>query len=51
MLPAGALNLRELEQLARERLSSLAFDYFASGAHDERTLHENVAAWSRIPLH
>jgi len=51
MLPGGALNLRELEQLARERLSPLAYDYYASGAHDERTLHDNVAAWSRVQLH
>ncbi|HEY6459061.1 MAG TPA: alpha-hydroxy acid oxidase, partial [Polyangiaceae bacterium] len=51
MLPGEALNLRELEQLARERLSALAYDYYASGAHDEYTLRENVAAWSRLPLH
>src|ERR1700735_288528 len=51
MLPGGALNPGELERLARERLSPLAYDYFASGAHDEHTLSENVAAWSRIPLH
>jgi 4-hydroxymandelate oxidase len=41
----------ELEQLARERLSSMAYDYYASGARDEHTLRENVAAWSRWPLH
>jgi len=51
MLPGGALNTRELEQLARERLPSLAFDYYASGAHDEHTLRDNVEAWARIPLH
>jgi 4-hydroxymandelate oxidase len=51
MLPGGALNLRELEALARERLTALAYDYFASGALDEHTLRENVAAWSRVPLH
>jgi 4-hydroxymandelate oxidase len=51
MLPGGAMNLRELEELARERLTQLAYDYFASGAHDEHTLRENVAAWARIPLH
>jgi 4-hydroxymandelate oxidase len=50
-LPGGALNLRELEALARERLSSMAYDYYASGAHDEHTLRENVAAWSRLALH
>jgi 4-hydroxymandelate oxidase len=51
MLPGGALNLRELEQLARERLSALAYDYYASGAQDEHTLVENVAAWGRVTLH
>jgi 4-hydroxymandelate oxidase len=50
MLPGGALNLHELEQLARERLSSMAYDYYASGADDERTLRENVAAWSQYAL-
>jgi 4-hydroxymandelate oxidase len=51
MLPGGALNLRELEELARERLTPLAYDYYASGAHDETTLRENVAAWAHVPLH
>lgn len=51
MLPGGALNLRELEALARERLTAMAYDYYASGAHDERTLRENVEAWGRIAIH
>jgi 4-hydroxymandelate oxidase len=50
-LPGGALNLRELEALARERLSPMAYDYYASGALDERTLRDNVEAWGRIALH
>ncbi len=29
----------------------MAYDYYASGAQDEVTLRENVAAWARIPLH
>jgi 4-hydroxymandelate oxidase len=49
--PGGALNVQELERLARERLSSMAYDYYASGAHDEHTLRENIAAWSRLALH
>jgi len=40
-------NLADYEQLARERLDPGAYGYFAGGAGDERTLHENVAAWSR----
>jgi 4-hydroxymandelate oxidase len=51
MLPGAALNLDELEQLARQRLPKMAYDYYASGALDEGTLRENVAAWARIPLH
>lgn len=51
MFPGAALNLGELEQLARERLSKMAYDYYASGADDEGTLRENVAAWARIPLY
>jgi len=51
MFPGEALNLDELEQLARERLPKMAYDYYASGARDERTLRENVAAWARIPIH
>jgi 4-hydroxymandelate oxidase len=50
MFPGGALNLDELEKLARGRLSKMVYDYYASGARDERTLRENVAAWSRIPI-
>src|SRR5580704_9176889 len=51
MLPGTALNLDELERLARERLSTMAYDYYASGARDEQTLRENIAAWARIPLY
>src|SRR5450759_116538 len=51
MLPARALNLRELEELAREKLSPMAYAYYASGALEETTLRENVAAWARIALH
>ncbi len=51
MLPRGVLNLSELEALARERLSPMAYDYYASGALDEHTLRENVAAWSRVAVH
>jgi 4-hydroxymandelate oxidase len=46
-----ALNLFELEALAKERLPKNAFDYYVSGAHDEITLRENVAAYGRIPLY
>ncbi len=45
------LNLAELEPLARERLSPLAYDYYASGADDEHTLRRNVEAYRELSLH
>jgi 4-hydroxymandelate oxidase len=45
------INLLELEALAREHLTAMAFDYYVSGARDEVTLRENRAAWERISLH
>src|SRR6476660_3445570 len=47
----NALNLRELEQLAKEKLPQTAFDYFSSGAWDEITLRENREAFERIQVH
>jgi 4-hydroxymandelate oxidase len=46
-----ALNLFELEKLAKEKLPQSAHDYFASGAWDEVTLRENRAAFERIKTH
>jgi 4-hydroxymandelate oxidase len=46
-----ALNLFELEQLAKARLPQQAFDYYSSGAWDEVTLRENTAAFNRIQVH
>ena len=45
------LNLSELESLARARLSQMAWDYYASGADDERCVTRNCAAYERIALH
>jgi len=45
------LNLHELEALARARLPQLAWDYYASGADDERCVERNLAAYERIALH
>ncbi len=47
---AKLLNLREFEPLARETLSQMIFDYYAGGANDDLTLHENEAAYQRIFL-
>jgi 4-hydroxymandelate oxidase len=48
--PAEAISLEDFEALARQRLPKMAFDYYASGADDELTLHDNVAAFDRIAL-
>ncbi|HEU0030452.1 MAG TPA: alpha-hydroxy acid oxidase [Kofleriaceae bacterium] len=45
------LNLHELEALARARLPKLAWDYYSSGADDERCLARNREAYDRIALH
>ena len=45
------INLYEFEELAAEKLWTPAYDYYASGAHDEITLRENHAAYDRIALH
>jgi hypothetical protein len=37
-------------EAARERLTALAYEYYAGGANDELTLHENVAAYRRWQL-
>lgn len=44
------LNLFDYERIAAERLPRLSYDYYASGAHDELSLHENRAAFDRIQL-
>jgi len=46
-----ALNLHELEQLARARLPQMAWDYYASGADDESCVRRNAEAFASYPLH
>jgi len=46
-----ALNLFELEQVAKEKLPQTAYDYYRSGAWDEITLRENRDAFERILVH
>ena len=45
------LNLHELEALARERLPKMTWDYYASGADDERCVRRNCDAFDAITLH
>ncbi|HKV52374.1 MAG TPA: alpha-hydroxy acid oxidase [Gemmatimonadaceae bacterium] len=44
------VNLLELEALAKPRLPTAVFDYFAGGAHDEITLGANRRAYETIAL-
>lgn len=41
-------NVMEYEPLAKEKLPKMVYEYYASGAEDEWTLHENRNAFSRI---
>ena len=41
------VNVADLEALARERLPRAAYDYYAGGAGDERTVTHNGAAFDR----
>ena len=45
------LNLFEFEQLAKEKLPRIAFDYFSSGAWDEITLRRSREAFNEILVH
>ncbi len=44
------INLSEYEALAPQKLSKMAYDYYASGADDEITLAENRQAFQRYRL-
>jgi 4-hydroxymandelate oxidase len=45
------LNLHDLERLAAARVPQMAWDYYASGADDERCVRRNVDAFGEIVLH
>jgi 4-hydroxymandelate oxidase len=40
-------NIQDFEDIARERLTQMAYDYYAGGAEDEITLRENREAFRR----
>ncbi len=44
------INLAEYEAAARQVLSEMAWGYYASGALDQTTLRDNVAAFGRVKL-
>lgn len=42
------VNVSEYEELARQKLPKMIYDYYASGAEDQWTLKENRSAFERI---
>uniref|UniRef100_A0A0D6R570 (S)-2-hydroxy-acid oxidase n=1 Tax=Araucaria cunninghamii TaxID=56994 RepID=A0A0D6R570_ARACU len=42
------VNVSEYEAVAKQKLPKMVFDYYASGAEDQWTLHENRNAFERI---
>jgi 4-hydroxymandelate oxidase len=48
---SSPLNIQEMEGLAREKLPPEVFDYYAGGAWDLQTLHENLNAYRRLRIH
>eukprot|EP00249_Psilotum_nudum_P009409 c21917_g1_i2 orf=561-1670(-) len=47
-MSAEVVNVSEYEQLAKEKLPKMVYDYYASGAEDQFTLKENRSAFERI---
>ncbi len=45
------LNIQDLEDAARQSLPREVFDYYAGGAWDLQTLHENRDAYRRLQIH
>jgi 4-hydroxymandelate oxidase len=44
------ITLSDFETAARQKLPGMAYDYYSSGANDEITLRENMAAYDRLSL-
>lgn len=41
-------NVTEYQEIARQKLPKMVYDYYASGAEDQWTLRENEVAFTRI---
>jgi isopentenyl diphosphate isomerase/L-lactate dehydrogenase-like FMN-dependent dehydrogenase len=48
---SAPINCEDFEAIAREKLPRDVFDYYAGGAWDLQTLHDNRAAYSRRRIH
>lgn len=42
------VNVKEFQELARQALPKMYYDFYAGGAEDEHTLKENEKAFHRI---
>lgn len=49
-MAAEPVNVNEFQELARQALPKMYYDFFAGGAEDQHTLRENVKAFQRIIL-
>jgi 4-hydroxymandelate oxidase len=49
-MPNSSINIFDLEAVAKTKLTTLAYDYYSSGACDEQTLSANMAAFQNIWL-
>lgn len=48
MANSEVVNVSEYEELAKQKLPKMVYDYYASGAEDQWTLKENRSAFERI---
>ncbi|GKV09770.1 hypothetical protein SLEP1_g21219 [Rubroshorea leprosula] len=49
-MAAEPVNVNEFQELARQALPKMYYDYYAGGAEDQHTLRENVEAFHRITI-
>ena len=49
-MPNNSINVFDLEAVAKTKLTTLAFDYYSSGACDEKTLSANMTAFQDLSL-
>ncbi|OIT19154.1 peroxisomal (s)-2-hydroxy-acid oxidase glo3 [Nicotiana attenuata] len=44
------VNVNEFQELAKQALPKMYYDFFAGGAEDQYTLNENIEAFRRITI-
>ena len=48
MMEGEPVNVNEFQELARQALPKMYYDFFSGGAEDQHTLKENVESFRRI---